>query len=116
MSHHVSDLLVEVFHHVAEITCILTRRESALVIPVPIMRIRSSHMRRMYKRLSEIQHERLAFFYLAVDIIKGIILHGIRSVWTIFISLSVIVVIAVCKTVCLMHVTALLIKFHLSEE
>ena len=70
----------------------------------------------VHQRLCKIEHERLSFLNLAVNVIECIVLHRIRTIWTVVISLAVVVVVAVCETVCLMDVTAFLVEFHLSQE
>ena len=73
-------------------------------------------MRGMDQWFCVIQHERLSFLNLAVYVVEGIILHGIRAVWTIVVSLAVVVVVAVGETVGLVNITTFLVEFHLSKE
>ena len=73
-------------------------------------------MRSVYERLSKIEHKRLSFCHFTINIIESIVFHGIRTIRTILVCLSIIVVIAVSEAVCLMNITTLLVKFHLSKE
>ena len=114
--YHVSDLLVEVFDHVREIRRVSTLCETAVIVPVPVVRAWHRDMWSVYERLCEIEHERLACLHLTVDIVECIVLHSVRTERTVFVFLSVVIEPAVCRAVCLVLSAAFLVELDLRKE
>ena len=114
--HHSAHLLVEVADHGLKISGIGACGKPRLVAVVPQGVVGSSGMGRVHQRFGIIEKERLALINLTVDIVEGIVLHGVGAVNRKVVALAIVVPHAVGIPVGLTLPSALEIHLHLAAE